>query len=90
MLTKLIEVFTTLGKGVDINEMNDSGDAPIHIALTLNHHAIVHTLIHSSTNLALLNGSGNSPLHVLAQCIADNRDNSSLYMKVRRLYALDL
>lgn len=82
MLMTLIEMSTSHAKGLELNSVNKSGDSPLHMALSLNHLAIVQVLIRAGSNLTLLNGSGNSALHVLAQCIADNRDTSTLYMKV--------
>lgn len=83
MLTTLIEVYSSLGKGIDINCVNDSGNTALHNATAQSHVQMIKTLIQAGSNIAILNSSGNSVLHELARCMATDRENSSLYMKVK-------
>ena len=88
MLNKLITTFSVVGRTIDLNKKDHSGDTPLHLAAKHCHEKMIAELLTSGANLEQMNASGRSVLHELSLLIAENREDELQYMEVCIYYLL--
>jgi len=81
-MTKLIKTFSVVGRSIDLNLHDGSGETPLHLAARHGHPSMAAMLIKQGANLVQPNSSGRSVLHEIAFLISQNRENELNYIKV--------